>query len=375
MKILLCGGGSGGHITPLIAVARELRTIAEEQKLVTVDLVFVGDSNDPHLFAAEDIRFRRLASGKVRRYFSFQNVTDLFRTAGALLKAVYIVYQEFPDVVFSKGGFASFPVLVAARLFSIPVIIHESDTVPGRVHAWAASFARRIAVSFPETLAQFPSEKTAYTGNPIRTRILGGNEAEATALFSLEQHVPVILVLGGSQGAEPLNNAVLSVIDTLVETSQVIHQTGEKNYANVMKEASVVLEKSTHRHRHHIIAFLDEGALRNAASMARVIVSRAGANAIFEIAAWGVPSILVPLPHAAQDHQRHNAYVYARAGGCVVIEEENLTPTVFLNEVQKLVTDEERRTRMRTAAQKFARLDAAEKIAREIIQLGFHETE
>ena len=374
MKIVMTGGGSGGHFTPLLAVSREIRRIADEEKIVSLSILYLADQPfDREALRADDIQFIKISSGKMRRYFSIWNVLDIYKTCIALVKSFWIMYREFPDVVFSKGGFVSFPVLVAARFYGIPVIIHESDSVPGRVNAWAAKFADRIAISFPETLQYVPKEKTAYLGNPIRSRILGGNEEEAYALFSLEPHVPVILVLGGSQGAQPINIAFLQIVNELTETHQVIHQTGKDNYSDVLKQASVLMEKSPHRGRYRLFPYLNEDQLRNASRVARVVISRAGAGAIFEIAAWGIPSILIPLSHAAADHQRHNAYIYARNDACSVIEETNLTPTVLLNETRKILSDEERRSRMSVAAQKFARIDAAEKIAREIILLGIHK--
>jgi len=373
MKIVMTGGGSGGHFTPLLAIAREIRRIADEEKIVSLSILYLADQPfDPEALRVDDIQFIKISSGKMRRYFSIWNFFDVFKTFYALLKSFWIMYREFPDVVFSKGGFVSFPVLVAARFYGIPIIIHESDSVPGRVNAWAAKFADRIAVSFPETLQYFPKEKTAYMGLPIRSRILGGNENEALALFALEPHLPVVLVLGGSQGAQSINAAFLQIAGELMETYQIIHQTGKDNYSDVLKQASVLLEKSPHRRRYRLFPFLNEDQLRNASRLARVVISRAGGT-IFEIAAWGIPSILIPLPHAAADHQRHNAYIYARSGACSVIEESNLTPMVLLNETRKILSDDERRSRMSAAAQKFARIDAAEKIAREIILLGFHK--
>lgn len=373
MKIVLTGGGSGGHFTPIIAVSRELRRIADEEKIVSLELTYIADQAfDPEQLRMEDIRFIQLPSGKIRSYFSLKNITDLFKTVRALSRAFLVIYRIFPDVVFGKGGFASFPVLAAARFFGIPIVIHESDSTPGRVNKWAGKFAHRIAVSFPETLEYFPKELTAYTGNPVRSRILGGNEDEALALFSLEPHIPVILVLGGSQGAKPINDVFVQIVGQLTEEFQIIHQTGKALYNDVLKEASVLLEKSPHRGRYRIFPFLNEDQLRNAARLARLVISRAGAGAIFEIAAWGIPSIIVPFEYAASDHQRHNAYLYARSGACEVVEQPNLTPTVLLNQIKKLLTDEKRRSQMIAAAQRFSRIDAAEKIAREIIRVGLH---
>jgi UDP-N-acetylglucosamine--N-acetylmuramyl-(pentapeptide) pyrophosphoryl-undecaprenol N-acetylglucosamine transferase len=374
MKIVLTGGGTGGHFTPIIAIARQIRRVSEEEKIVSLDLIYMADQPfDEELLRSEEIRFIKISTGKYRRYLSWKNIIDPFKTIIAVGKTFWILYREFPDVIFSKGGFASFPALFAGRFFGIPIIIHESDSIPGAVTMWASKFANRVAVAFPETLELFPQEKTAYLGNPIRNRILGGNEEEALALFSLEPHVPVILALGGSQGSQPINNVFLQAVSRFLEQYQIIHQAGKDNYTDVVKQASVLLEKSPHRGRYRIFPQLDEDQLRNASRLARVIISRAGANTIFEIAAWGIPSILIPLPHAAGDHQRHNAYIYARSGACDVIEQSNLTATVLINETIKLLTNEILRNRMMAAAQKFARVDAAEKIAREIIRLGLHK--
>ena len=373
MKIVLTGGGSGGHFTPIIAIARELRRIADEERIVSLNLVYIADQPfDEEQLRLEDIQFVKISTGKVRGYISIKNITDLFKTLRGLWKAFWILYRIFPDVVFGTGGFVSFPIFAAARFFGIPVVIHESNSTPGRVNKWAAKFAHRVAVSFPETLAFFPKEITAYTGNPVRSRILGGNEEEAFALFSLEPHIPVILVLGGSQGAKPINDIVVQIAGKLTEEFQIIHQTGKDHYQDVVKEASVILERSPHRGRYRIFPFLQEDQLRNAARAARLVVSRAGANTIFEIAAWNIPSILIPLPHSTQDEQRHNAYIYARSGACEVVEQPNLTPTVLLSQIYKLLTDEQKRSQMTAAAQRFSRVDAAEKIAREIIQVGLH---
>ena len=374
MKILFTGGGTGGHFYPLVAVARKLRDIAEEEKLVSVELVFIGDKAfDQDLLNFEEVRFIQLNSGKIRNYASSQNFFDYFRTGIAVIKALWILYTEFPDVVFSKGGYISFPVLFAARVYNIPVIIHESDAVPGKVNKWAGKFAKRIAISFPEVAQYFPEGKVALTGTPIRTQILGGNKDEALELFRFRGDVPTVLVLGGSQGARAINNVILQALPQLLEKVQVIHQTGLELNKEVLSESSVIVNSPELKERYRVYPFLDEDKLRNASRIASLVVSRAGGNAIFEIASWATPSILIPLPLAAQNHQRENAYSYARAGGCEVIEETNLTPNVLAFQIFRLIEDKEKVESMRRGAQKFSKLDAAESIAREIILLGLHQ--
>jgi len=374
MKIVLLGGGSGGHFFPLIAVADALRKAAEEQRIVTLDLTLMGEKPfDVEILREEEISFEEIPAGKIRRYFSLLNISDSIKTIRGIFRALWRFTLSPPDLVFSKGGYDSFPALVASRIFRIPVIVHESDAVPGMVNAWAAKFARRIGISFPETAAHFPQDKVALTGNPIRRNILGGSHDEALETFNLETGVPTVLVFGGSQGAQKINDAVMLALLDLVEFAQIIHITGAAHIETTKAEAGIVLEKSIHKGRYHPYAFLAPAQLRNAAFIGDVAVSRAGAGSIFEIAAWRLPAILIPLSLAAQDHQRENAYSYARTGAAEVLEETNLTPHVLISEIRKLTGDQKRRDDMKRAAGSFARIDAADKIAREILHLGLHE--
>ncbi len=371
MKILLAGGGTGGHFYPVIAVARALKDAAERERLVSLDLSYMSDAPyDAWLLKEEEIKFIKVPAGKIRRYFSVLNFFDVFKTAWGVLRAIFKIYADFPDVIFAKGGYASFPALAAAKFFRIPLVIHESDLVPGRVSRWASKFAARIAISFPESVEYFPEERAALTGNPIRRQVLGGSPEEAREIFSLEGAAPVLLILGGSQGAQKLNDVILEILPELVKSWQVIHQTGRANFDEVKLRAGLILESSQVRARYHPHPFLDEGGLRNASKAAFAAIARAGAGTIFELAAWGLPAILIPLSHAAQDHQRANAYAYARQGGAVILEEQNLAPHIMLSELEKILKNRELRERMIKSAQAFARPDAAAKIAQEIIRLA-----
>lgn len=374
MRIVLLGGGSGGHFYPLVAVARALRDIAEEERIVSMDIIMMGAKPfDPDALVEDNIQYEEVPAGKIRRYFSISNFSDSIRTIRGIFRAIWKITLHPPDVVFSKGGYDSFPVLVAARMYRIPIMIHESDAVPGVVNKWAGHFARRIGVSFPETVHLFPQEKVALIGNPIRISIIGGSHDEAFDMFNLESGIPTVLVLGGSQGAQKLNDAVISLLPELVERAQVIHSTGKDNYESVKGEADVSMGESVHKKRYHPFPLLNQSQLRNASLVSDVVVSRAGAGAIFEIAAWNVPAILIPITDSAQNHQRENAYNYARAGAAEVVEEANLTPHLLGAEILKIIGDESRKNDMRVAAKSFARVDAARKIASELIRLGLHE--
>lgn len=367
MKILFTGGGSGGHFYPIIAVAEKLHIMLERERITNAELYYM--STEPYnedLLAKNKIKFIRVTAGKVRGYFSVLNFFDLFKTAWGVFRAFFQLFFLYPDVIFGKGGFPSFPVLFAARFFRIPVIIHESDSVPGRVNAWAGKFAQKIAISYPEAAQFFPVGRTAHTGNPIREEILRPTGKDAFKELGLDPNIPVLLVLGGSLGARTLNGQMETLAPRLVGKYQIIHQTGGANAAEVQTTVNGLLGGLPNANRYHIYGYLDTETMKLAAEAATVVVSRAG-SAIFEIAAWGIPAILIPIANHVGDHQRKNAFAYARAGGAVVIEEANLGPNILMSEIDGLMLNEERRNEMKVAAKAFAHVDAAEKIAEQLV--------
>lgn len=372
MRILLTGGGTGGHLMPIIAVARELKQLAEKQQILDLEFYYMGASNfGSDLLKEEGIVVVPIMTGKIRRYFSFENVIDIGRVFIGALQAVWNMFLLVPDVVFSKGGYGAFPAIIAAALFRIPIIIHESDAIPGKVNKISARFAARIGIAFASAEEFFPKEKTALVGVPIRKHILGGNRDEAKELMNVFSSLPAVGFLGSSQGARKINEAVLGVLAEMTQEIEVLHQTGKAFFAEINEEASVILDKGKRDH-YHSFGFLSESEMRNFFSVAVLIVSRASASAIFEIAAWGKPSILVPLDGAAQDHQRKNAYEYASTGAATVIEEINFTPHILFEEIKRILQNPERMKKMGEAAQRFARVDSAELIAREILRFGIH---
>ncbi len=351
MRILLTGGGSGGHFFPLIAVARELRRLAEEDKILDVQLFYLGPNDyGKDFLLREDIVFRHIPTGKVRRYASARNFGDFFLTLWGVVHALWQVFVIMPDVVFSKGGYGSFPALLAARVFFLPVVIHDSDAFPG-------------ALQF------FPKEKTAVVGNPIRKQIMGGVKERARENFDIFSQKPVVLVLGSSQGAEPINQMVLDGLSSLVGDFEVIHQCGAARFGDMQEQASVILSKEERRF-YHLFGFLDEAQYREALAACDVAVSRASAGSIFEIAASGKPSILIPLPHSAGDHQRENAYAYAKATGALVVEEENATSNLLHHTLLRLFASPDQLAKMAAGAATFARPLAAELVAKEILALA-----
>lgn len=372
MRVLFTGGGSGGHFYPIIAVAQKLNILLDREKVAGVELYYMStEPYDERLLHDSRITFVPITAGKLRTYASLRNFFDIFKTGWGIVKAFFKIFSLYPDVIFSKGGYASFPVLVAARFFRIPVIIHESDSAPGRVNAWAGKFAHKIALSYPDTAVYFPEGRTAVTGNPIREDLLRPSGKDAFGTLGLDPNLPVILVLGGSQGAQKINNLFVTLAPRLVEKYQVIHQTGETHAEEVQMLISGLITRNSQEQengyasQYRVYGHLDAGTLRLAAETATLIVSRAGST-IFEIATWGVPAILIPITDSNADHQRKNAFAYARAGGATVIEEANLSANILMSEIDNLMNDAPRRVHMKEAARTFTRLDAAEQIAEQI---------
>jgi UDP-N-acetylglucosamine--N-acetylmuramyl-(pentapeptide) pyrophosphoryl-undecaprenol N-acetylglucosamine transferase len=370
MKIVLAGGGTGGHFYPLIAVAEELRRAMRERKMLEAKIYYLAPTPySSRILFDHDIDYRKIRAGKIRRYHSILNFFDWFKTAWGVIKATALLFQIYPDVVFGKGGYTSFPVLFAAKLLKIPVVIHESDSEPGRVNKWAAKFAKAIAISYKETADFFPKNKTVYTGNPIRPELLMPITEGAYEFLHLEEGVPVILILGGSQGAMVINENILDSLSRLVLKYQIIHQTGKNNYVDCLGRTKVILENNPHQGRYHPFEYLNELALRMSVGVSKLIISRSGST-LFEIAAWSLPSIVIPIPEKVSHDQRRNAYAYARTGAAMVIEQENLSPEIIMSEVDRIMENPNIYNKMQLAAKAFAKSDAARKIAEEIISLG-----
>lgn len=366
---MFTGGGSGGHITPIIAVARELR----KNYRAELELYFLGAAKFSSLLKEEKIKVQPIISGKIRRNLSPQNIIrniiDVFKTPLGFLQSLWYLFWWMPDALFSKGGYGSVPVVLAAWLYRIPILIHESDSWPGLANRLAAKLAQRIAVSFSETQDYFPKEKTALLGSPIRLNMIKKclsqeDRAEAKQVFEIKTQNPVIFVMGGSQGGRRINEIVLGTLPQLLKKYEIIHQCGARQYQQVVK----ILSQST-TPAYHLFSFLDEKQLALAYLLADLVISQAGSS-IFEIAACYKPSILIPLANSAGDHQRENAFNYARSGACLVIEESNLSPHLFLKQIDNVISDKNLSQKLISGAKGFARLDAAEKIARVLMEMA-----
>jgi UDP-N-acetylglucosamine--N-acetylmuramyl-(pentapeptide) pyrophosphoryl-undecaprenol N-acetylglucosamine transferase len=375
MKIVFTGGETGGHFYPIIAVAEAIRDIRKEKKLVEPTFYFVAPTpyNEKVLFDNKII-YKKVPAGKMRIYFSLRNIFDWFITIPGLIKALWTMFWIYPDVVFSKGGYGSVPVVWAANVLGIPVIIHESDSAPGRANAWAGKKAVRIAVSYPEAIQYFDEKKTAWTGNPIRNEIKIASSEGAEEYLDLESGVPVILILGGSQGSKIINDVIAEILPSLVEKYQIIHQVGKKNIEEATELSNILLNDSKFKSRYRPFKYLDDLAMKMSAGAADLIISRAGST-IFEIANWKKPSILIPITESNNNHQRKNAYIYARTGAASVIEEKNLIEDILLAEIERILNNKEIQEEMSKSAETFAQPEAAKTIAAEVIEIALSHNE
>ncbi len=374
MKIVFTGGGTGGHFYPLIAIAEAVRAKAREERLVKPILYYIGPSAfDQEALFENDMHFVSCPAGKWRRYTSIRNILDLGVTLFGTLVALVKLFSIYPDVVMSKGGYASLPVVLAARILFIPIVIHESDVRPGRANRFTAPFAKRIAVSFAETANAFPKkvqDRVARTGVPVRALLMSVDTEGGQEQFGTDPSVPTILVLGGSSGATRINDVVLSALPELTSFANVIHQTGKDNFASAQALSRVMLEKSEHKERYKAFPYLQALSMRKAAGMASLIISRAGMTSIAEMAHWKKPAILIPIPESVSHDQRTNAYAYAATGAASVIEEANLTENILASEARRLVQDTATATRMGEQGYAFAAPEAGAVIAEELLRIA-----
>jgi UDP-N-acetylglucosamine--N-acetylmuramyl-(pentapeptide) pyrophosphoryl-undecaprenol N-acetylglucosamine transferase len=379
MKIVLVGGGTGGHFYPLIAVAEALQDLSKERKLLEPELFYLGPTPfDERALLEHDIEYMPSSAGKLHRDRSIGNVAGMFTSFFGIMRATFQLFGLYPDVIFSSGGYAAFPTLYAAKLLKIPVAIYDADATPGRVSIWSSKFARWIALAHPEAAARFPEKirfRIAQTGHPIRKEIELPAKEGGYEFLKLDPSAPTVFIMGGSQGAVAINEVVLDALPDLVASYNVIHQAGSANLEEVARVASVILKDSPRRDRYVPFGLLNTLALRMAAGIATVVVARAGSGTIFEVASWGLPAIMVPIPSDISHDQTENAFSYARAGGCVVVEQHNLTPHVLNAEIKRIIDDPALRDKMSQAAHAFAKPQAARKIATVLLDTALdHES-
>lgn len=320
-KIILTGGGTAGHVTPNIALLPSL-------KKAGYDISYIGsyEGIEKKLIEEQNIPYYGISSGKLRRYLDIKNFTDPFRVLKGFSEAKKLMKQIQPDILFSKGGFVSVPVVFAAKHYKIPVIIHESDMTPGLANKLSLPMATKICCNFPETIKLLPEGKAVLTGSPIRAELHKGTRNIGLKFAGLSTGKPVILVIGGSQGSAAINQAVRAILSQILTKYQVIHICGKDNLDNSLKNRAGYAQFEYVKNE-----------LKDVFAAADLIISRAGANAICEILSLRKPNILIPLSKAAsRGDQILNADSYQKQGFSKVIEEENLTGKILWDSIEEV---------------------------------------
>lgn len=309
-KIVMTGGGTAGHVTPNIALMPSLQKAGYE-----ISYIGSKDGIEKGLIEDQKIPYYGISSGKLRRYHSWKNFSDPFKVVKGFFEARQIMARIKPDVVFSKGGFVSVPVILAAKTKGIPAIIHESDLTPGLANKLAIPAATKVCCNFPETVPYLPAGKAVLTGSPIRQELLHGSRAKGKEFCHFTKDLPVLMIMGGSIGSVYINNAIRGCLDDLLKEFQIIHLCGKGN-----------LEESlTNKEGYAQFEYVSDN-LPDLFAAADLMIARAGANSICEILALRKPNILIPLgKNASRGDQILNANSFAKQGFSVVLEEENVT--------------------------------------------------
>ncbi len=320
-RIVLTGGGTAGHVTPNIALMPTLK-----EKGYEIHYIGSYEGIEKQLIEKEHIPYYGIASGKLRRYFDWQNFTDPFRVIHGYTQSLRLLRKLRPSVVFSKGGFVSVPVVRAAHRLGIPVIIHESDMTPGLANKLAFSAASKVCCNFPETVKYLPEGKAVLSGSPIRRELLSGDRAKGLSFSGFDTSRPVLLIIGGSLGSVAVNTAIRRILPELLSSFQICHLCGKGN-----------LDTSLNGTKGYVQYEYISDELPDLFAMANVVVSRAGANAICELLALRKPALLIPLSAAAsRGDQILNAHSFEKQGFSKVLEEEKITDECLLNTIRDL---------------------------------------
>lgn len=362
VKIIIAGGGTGGHIQPSIAVIKAIRVMDPGVKFL-----WLGEKGGSEESAAYDldIEFFPIRCGKLHRRFTYKNINMPFKTVVGYGQALLALRRFKPDVVFSKAGYVAVPTVFAAATLHIPVVIHESDIVMGLANRMVRRFAKAICVGFPkENYVKKYQKKIFYTGNPL-VKAVPIKRVEAAKYFNLNPEIPVLLVFGGSQGALSISRLVIEALPDLLEFTQVIHQTGVA-HQEMADKAKAILPREL-ACGYVVKGFFDRSEMSNVLSLGDLALSRTGANAIADFSRFGIPMVMMPLPSAAKNHQALNAEFVASKGGGVLMTQASLSTEKLVSCIENLILDKKALNEMSERIRGVNLQDAAENIAKIIL--------
>ncbi|MBE6064870.1 undecaprenyldiphospho-muramoylpentapeptide beta-N-acetylglucosaminyltransferase [Clostridium cochlearium] len=326
-KIILTGGGTAGHVTPNISLIPKLKKLGYE-----IGYIGTKDGIEKSLIEKEGIKYYGISSGKLRRYFDLKNFTDPFKVLKGIMEARKIIKKEKPNVVFSKGGFVAVPVVIGAYLNRVPVISHESDMTPGLANKISTPYCNKVCVTFPETLKHIKGDKGVLTGTPIREELFLGDKEKGKKICGFKDNKPIVLLIGGSLGSKVLNNLIRENIEELLKKFNIIHICGKGNIEKTLKN----------KEGYSQFEYVKE-ELPHLMKASSIVISRAGANAIFELLALAKPNLLIPLSKkASRGDQILNARSFEKNGYSLVLEEEEITNEIFLKKLNYLYENREK---------------------------------
>ena len=379
IKILVTGGGSSGHISPALAIIKTLSEMAEGADWRPV-FRYIGGTRgiERQQVTAAGVDFVGVATGKLRRYFSMENLTDLFRIPVGVGQSLREVARFRPDVLLSTGGYVGVPAVLAAWLLRVPILTHEQTVQIGLANRITAGFARTIALTFESARAELPAGlrgRAIVTGNPVRPLIFGGDGGSAArwAGFAEDDALPTVYITGGSQGARIINRAVEAALPELLQICRVIHQCGqqpegeEQDYDRLERAAGALAPEL--RRRYHFARFVG-AEIKDVFALADLVVGRAGAGTIAEICVLGKPALYIPLVPTGGDEQTRNARACEAAGAAAIIPQAELTGARLLAEVRRLLADRAQLDAMGRAALTLGRPDAARAVALALLALA-----
>lgn len=371
MKVLVSGGGTGGHIYPALAVATQLR------KQHQAEILYLGsdDGLETELVPATGFPIAIVKAGKLRRYVSWETITGVARVPMGMMQAISIVRKFRPDVAFTSGGYVAVPAGLAARLNNVPFLMHQQDVPPNLSNRLVAPLATRVSVAFADSLVYFPARKTLHLGNPVRQAILDVRETspqQARSTLGFDSEVPLLLVVGGSQGARYLNQVVCQALPDLLSHCQVLQISGKGLYNETreLTERTLADREGTLNKRYRLEPYMDAD-MPLAYQAANLVLCRSGAATLSELAVLGKPSILVPLPPAiGSSPQEANANMFARKQAAEVIRNADLKPQLLVERVLAILSSDALLESMANAARSFAKPEATQEIAAELIKIA-----
>lgn len=375
MRVLVTGGGSGGHVSPALATIQKLK-----EKISDLEVLYLGGrlgmegsrgrSIEQKIFPSTNIPHKFIHAGKLQRRFNLSTPFLLLGVIPGFFEAFYFILSFKPDVVFSTGGFVTVPVVFAAWLLRVPILIHEQTAVVGLANKVCSFFSKRIAVSFPSSVHEFPLQKTFVSGNPLRKQVM---EAGKKREQERERKIPFTLyITGGALGSHIINEAVEEILPELLTKFRVIHQCGE---SEIFKDYDRLSERKKYldaqlRARYEVVKYVDTDHIEEVFAQADLAIARAGANTVNELAFLGIPAIFVPIPWVTHNEQYKNARILVNAGSAMILPEDQITGEKLLNQIREILKNFTYFQNKADEAKKLIRIDAAEVLAEEIIRIA-----